>query len=346
MVSVVVIVNVAADLGVARGSGGTGVLRRGFVGQLGQSGLELSADADVLVETRDLNVQLGPLFLLFVLLLALTAVYEHGSIGEGLLMLISHLPGRGHRSLGGFLCRDLHGQLLRLLKHRWRLRLRLWLRGLGLRDGLSLWGHHMFSERIPPMKRSVHALHHQAFHPPSTSSHAADHLHAVSLAQCGAVLGCRRQRLTDLLQGLVHHGGAVWLEGLDRQLHHACDQLGTAASDAAVAVAGQVGRAGGRAEGVGGVRRRRARHVVPQHVGRGRVAPHVGPLLFGVGQLRCADRVGDGASYSIAASASIFAGGMTGALAAGWSSLVRAVRYWLTVADLQNIQQNIKNSKY
>lgn len=47
----------------------------------------------------------------------------------------------------------------------------------------------MFSESVPPMKGSIHALHHHALHPSSsTSSHAADHLHAVSLAQGGAVL--------------------------------------------------------------------------------------------------------------------------------------------------------------
>lgn len=160
----------------------------------------------------------------------------------------------------------------------------------------------MFSESIPPMKRSVHAFHHHALHPsPSSPSHAADHLHAVSLAESGAVLSGCSQRFADLLQGLMHHGRAVRLEGLDRQLHHSGDQLRAAAPDAAVAVAGQVRRTGGRAEGAGGVRRRGARHVVPQHIGRSRVASRVGPLLFSISQLGCADSVRDGASHTTAA---------------------------------------------
>lgn len=171
----------------------------------------------------------------------------------------------------------------------------------------------MFSESIPPMQWSVHALHHHALQPPSSSSssHAADHLHAVPLAQSGAVLSSRGQRFADLLQRLVHHGRAVRLEGLDRQLHHTGDQLRTAAPDAAVTVAGQVWCAGGRAKGAGGVRWRRARHVVSQHVGCSCVASRVGPLLFGICQLRRADSVRDGASYastSTTASAAINAG--------------------------------------
>lgn len=173
-----------------------------------------------------------------------------------------------------------------------RLRLGLWL---GLGDGLGLGGHHLLPQSVPPVEGSVHAFHHHALHP-SSAPHAADHLHAVSLAQGGAVLGRRRQRLADLLQGLVHHSRAVRLEGLHRQLHHAGDQLGAASANTAVPVAGQVWRAGGRAEGAGGVRRGRPRYVVPQHVGCGRVAPGVGSLLFGVGQLRSADSVRDGAS--------------------------------------------------
>lgn len=78
--------------------------------------------------------------------------------------------------------------------------------------------------------------------------------------------------------------------------------------------------------------------MVPQHVSCSCVAARVVPLLFGVRQLRCADSVRDGASYTstyAAASTSINAGGVTVALAAGWSSLMRAVGHWLTVADLQ-----------
>lgn len=78
---------VGANLRAARRSRRTGVLWRGFVGQLCQSSLELSAD--VLVETWDLNVQLRP-FLFLLLFFALTAMYEHSSIGESLLMLIGH----------------------------------------------------------------------------------------------------------------------------------------------------------------------------------------------------------------------------------------------------------------
>lgn len=315
-----VVVTVGAGLNVADRSGGTRVLWRGFVRQLGQSGLELSADADVLVQTWDLNIQLRSLLFLF-LFFTLTTVYEHGSVGERLLMLIG--PGWRCRRRGGFLGTPLHGQLLQLL--RWRLE-------LGLR------GHYMFSESIPPMKGGIYALHHNALKPSSsTSSHAADHLHAVSLSQGGAVLSGRSQWFAHLLEGLVHHGRAVRLEGLDRQLHHAGDQLRTAAPHAAEAVAGQIRRAGGGAEGAGGVRWRRPRHVVPQHVRRGCAASRVVPLLFGIRQLGRADRVRDGASYASAPTlASINTRGMTRALAAGGSSLMGAVRHWLTVADLQD----------
>lgn len=75
MVRMVVIVDVGADLSTARRSRGTRVLWRGFVGQFGQSSLKLSADADILIETWDLNIQLRPLFFFFILFFTLTAVY-------------------------------------------------------------------------------------------------------------------------------------------------------------------------------------------------------------------------------------------------------------------------------
>lgn len=109
VVCVVVIVGVGADLSIVSLSGGTGVLWRGFVGQLGQSSLELSADADVLIETWDLNIQLRPLLFLFLLFFTLTAVYKHGSVGESLLVLVGNWPRWSDRSLRGFLGLYLHG---------------------------------------------------------------------------------------------------------------------------------------------------------------------------------------------------------------------------------------------
>lgn len=79
--------------------------------------------------------------------------------------------------------------------------------------------------------------------------------------------------------------------------------------------------------------------MVSRHVSCSCIASHIVPLLFVICQLRCADRVRDGASYTFnaaAASASINAGRMTGALAASWSSLMGAMGDRFTVADLQS----------
>lgn len=78
--------------------------------------------------------------------------------------------------------------------------------------------------------------------------------------------------------------------------------------------------------------------MVSQHVSCSGIAPRIGPLLFGIRQLGCADSVRDGASHTsnpATASTSINTGGMTGALVAGRSSLMRAMGHWLAVADLQ-----------
>ena len=86
--------------------------------------------------------------------------------------------------------------------------------------------------------------------------------------------------------------------------------------------------------------------MVPQHVGCSSIASHSSPLLFGICQLRCADCVRDGASYtftSTAASTSINARGVTGALGAGWSSLMGTMGHRFTVADLQSEQKTVRH---
>lgn len=87
----------------------------------------------------------------------------------------------------------------------------------------------------------------------------------------------------------MHHRGAVLLEGLHRELHFAGHQVGAAAADVLVAVAGQVWGAGGRAgPWVGGWR---PEEIVFEHMGRVVV---MGALKLHVGQLRGAHCVRDG----------------------------------------------------
>lgn len=96
VMSVIVVVwggvSVGTERAVAGGSRGTRVLRWRLVRQLGEGSLELGTDAYVLVETRDLNIQLRPLFFFFFLFLAFTAVDDHGGVGEGLLVLVGYWP--------------------------------------------------------------------------------------------------------------------------------------------------------------------------------------------------------------------------------------------------------------